>query len=137
MGCPVTKGRAQLMHHFALGREREALVGDGRASDIAAKMLKPRSVPAIDSDGRMQAEALQVRTQLLHHNRAAREACRWNAQAFDGYSRLGGQRSAALDRRGTEEMQEPLLLSELTHVQLTLFTQKPPAPAKAQDPRPS
>jgi len=65
VGCAIAEGRAQFMHDAAVGREGEAFVREGRASDVPAQMFETIGLARFDSYGGMQAETIEFRAQFL------------------------------------------------------------------------
>jgi hypothetical protein len=61
MPSAVGPGRFEGEEHAVIAQEPEAVLGDGRAQQIAAELLQARAVSSGDSDIGVQVETLEMR----------------------------------------------------------------------------
>ena len=133
--CPIAEGRTQFMHDTAIGREREPLVRERWTSDVSAQMFEAGRLARFDSYGSVQAEAFNLRAQLLDDHGPAREGHCRETSSLNSCTWLGAEGGATPDRCGTEERKEPLGFGGHTDVQFALLPHQISAAAETQDPR--
>ena len=134
MGSAVPERNAQLMHHLALGIQRQTLRRKGRARDIPAKMFQTRSVSSLHPHRRVQREPVNLRAQLLDQDGLPRPRHRRPTQPGDPRTRLWTERHSTLDRSGADQRQQTLLLIVNANVEL-LLTHQATSPTQAKHSR--
>jgi hypothetical protein len=107
MGRPVAPWRLEHHEHRTVGPQREAVLRDGRAQQVATELLEPVPVLARHRDPRVQVAAVAPRLQRPRRLRPRRVGI--PAEALDTCAGPRSERQPPLDRSTRESGQRPRL----------------------------